>query len=616
MKKLFSVLKYTSNYKGYTALNIIFNILFAVFSAATLALIAPFIDLLFKNDGPSLMLILVKGPPQFSLHDSTSAFFQQLSAYWLAALIVNAGKVKALMLICMAVLLLTFMKNLCRYMAMFFIAPIRNGVVRDLRNRMYNKALELPLSYYSDEKKGDLMSRMTSDVQEIEWSIMQTLEMIFREPLTVIILFSAMLFISTPLTVYILLLLPIAALVIALLGKSLKNAARKTKHTLGHLISIIEETLGSLKVIKAFGAEVPMRRKFEDLNQTFYRQSVNVYRKTDLSSPLTEVIVTAILMLILFIGGKMVFSGTLSGSMFITYFALASQLIPPIKQLTTAYNNIQKGIASEERINKILRADNLIYDMHEARNISSFRSEIEYRKLSFAYHKGDEGYVLKDINLRIPKGKSIALVGQSGSGKTTLADMLPRFYDADKGELLVDGINVKELRLSDLRKLIGVVTQESVLYNDTVFNNIAFGMTGVTKEQVVEAARVANAHGFITGLPQGYETAIGDRGGKLSGGQRQRLNIARAVLKNPDILILDEATSSLDTESEKLVQEALLNLMKNRTSIVIAHRLSTIVTADEIVVLDRGQIIERGTHPELVAMNGVYKKLCDMQTFQ
>jgi subfamily B ATP-binding cassette protein MsbA len=613
MKKLFSVLRYTKNYKGYTVLNIIFNVLFAVLSAATLALIAPFIDLLFKNNNAGLLIILANGAPKFSL---SSSYFQNFSNFYLAALIMYKGKVQALVLICVAVFVLTFLKNICRYMAMYFIAPIRNGVVRDLRNKLYKKSMALPLSYYSEEKKGDLMSRMTTDVQEIEWSIMQTLEMIFREPLTVVILFSLMLLISSTLTLYIILLLPIAALFIAVLGKSLKHASRKTKETLGHLISVIEETLGSLKVIKAFSAEDPMQKKFEGLNQTFYKQSVSVYRKTDLSSPLTETIVMGILMLILFIGGKMVFTDNLSAALFITYFGLASQLIPPIKQITTSYNNIQKGVASEERINKILLADDLIVETPGAKTLGSFTTEIEYRNLSFAYHKGDDGYVLRSINLRIPKGKTIALVGQSGSGKTTLADMLPRFYDADKGELLVDGINIKDVTLRSLRNTIGVVTQESVLFNDTVSSNIAFGMSNVTQEQIVEAAKIANAHGFITSMPEGYNTTVGDRGGKLSGGQKQRISIARAVLKNPDILILDEATSALDTESEKLVQEALSNLMKNRTSIVIAHRLSTIANADEIVVMNKGEIIERGNHRQLLALNGTYKKLCDMQSFK
>ncbi|MCU0360403.1 MAG: ABC transporter ATP-binding protein/permease [Bacteroidia bacterium] len=613
MKKLFSVLKYTRNYKGYTALNILFNVFYALLSACRLALIAPFLKLLFENNNSDLENIVAKGEPVFSL---SSAYLKDASNYYLAGLISETGKYNALISICVLFFAVTFLTNLCRYFAMFFIAPIRNGVVRDLRNKMYNKSMALPLSYYSGERKGDLMSRMTSDVQEIEWSIMQTLEMIFREPLTILILFTIMLLISAKLTLFILILLPLAGVIIALLGKSLKNASRNSKETLGSLISVIEESLGSLKVIKAFGAENFMRKKFGELNQSYFKQNVKVYRKTDLSSPLTEIIVTGILMVILFIGGKMVFQDELTGALFITYFALASQLVPPLKQLTNAYNNIQKGIASEERIDKILLAEESIKEVPGAQALKGFNSEISYNNVSFAYHKGDEGYVLKNISLNIQKGKTIALVGQSGSGKTTLADMLPRFYDCEQGEICIDGINIKNLSIKSLRDRIAVVTQESILFNDTIANNIAFGRSDMKQEDIERAAKIANAHDFIMAMPDGYQSNIGDRGGKLSGGQRQRISIARAVLRDPDILILDEATSALDTESEKLVQDALSRLMKNRTSLVIAHRLSTIASADEIMVMQQGQIIERGNHKELLAQNGVYKKLCDMQNFK
>jgi len=584
-------------------------VLFAIFNAAALALIAPFLQLLFKED-TSIAKIIMKGEPVFSL---SSTFFQSASDYYLASLVFIKGKAGALMLICAMVFVITLFKNISRYMAMFFIAPIRNGVVRDLRNKMHKKALNLPLSYYSDEKKGDLMSRMTADVMEIEWSIMQTLEMIFREPLTVVIIFSVMLAISTKLTLYILVLLPIAALFIAIISRSLKGSARKAKETLGSLVSLIEETLGSIKVVKAFNAERHLQDKFEKTNQQFFKQSVKVYRQTDLGSPLSESIVMGILMLILFIGGNMVFKGELQGALFITYFGLASQLLPPIKQITQSYNNIQKGIASEERINKILDAD---MEIHEAANpieIKNLNSSIEYKNVSFMYHKAGVGYVLKDVNLKVAKGKTIALVGQSGSGKTTMADMLPRFYDTDKGEVLIDGQNIKDISIKSLRSIIGVVTQESILFNDSIYNNIVFGIEGKTEAQVMEAAKIANAHDFISEMPNGYHTNIGDRGSKLSGGQKQRINIARAVLKNPDILILDEATSALDTESEKLVQDALQKLMHSRTSIVIAHRLSTIISADEIIVMSKGEIVERGNHQQLLALNGQYKKLCDMQ---
>ena len=613
MLKLFSVLKYTKDYKGYTVLNILFNISFALFSAGTLALIAPFLDLLFKYNLVDIVGLVAKGEPQFSF---SSAYFKDASNYYLAGLVIAKGKSGALILICFVVFLMTLMKNISRYMAMFFIAPIRNGVVRDLRNKMHKKALHLPLSYYSDEKKGDLISRMTTDVMEIEWSIMQTLEMIFREPLTVVIIFTLMLLISTQLTLYIVILLPIAALCIALISRSLKNASRRAKETLGSLISLIEETLGSIKVVKAFNAEKHLQGKFEKTNQQFYKQSLRVYRQTDLASPLSESIVMGILMLVLFIGGNMVFNDELEASMFITYFGLASQLIPPIKQITASYNNIQKGIASEERVNKILHADMEIHDAKDPKEMKDLSQGIEYKNVSFMYHKGGDGYVLRDINLKIAKGKTIALVGQSGSGKTTMADMIPRFYDTDKGEILIDGVNIKELRTRSLREHIGVVTQESILFNDSIYNNILFGIEGKTEAQVIEAAKIANAHEFIVQMKDGYQTNIGDRGGKLSGGQKQRINIARAVLKNPDILILDEATSALDTESEKLVQEALQKLMKNRTSIVIAHRLSTINNADEIIVMSNGEIVERGNHQQLLALNGQYKKLCDMQNIK
>lgn len=615
MGKLFSVLKYVKGYWGYASLNIFFNILFSFFSVVSLTLVMPFMDLLFKKDTTDYLTVLAAPVPDFSL--STDYFVSEFNRA-MAAFIIHSGKAEALFMICVMVFVLVLFKNLFRYLAMYFVAPIRNGVVRDLRNKLLSKTLNLPLSYYSDERKGDIMSRMTSDVQEIEWSIMQTLELIFREPLTIIISLAMLISISGYLTVYVLLFLPVAGIIVAIIGKSLKRNARKSKEILGNLFNIMEETLGGLKIIKAFTGETYIKNKFDKTNQEFYNQSVKVYRKTDLTSPISEVVVVGILMLILFIGGNMVLSesGLLSAAAFIGYFAVASQIIPPIKQITQAYNNIQKGVASEERISKILDAEITITEKENAKSILGFNSQIEFKNVSFAYRKGDSGYVLKNINLSIPKGKTIALVGQSGSGKTTLADMVPRFYDVDEGELLIDSVNTKDLKIKELRGLIGMVSQESILFNDSVFNNIAFGISNASKDDVIKAAKIANAHDFIQALPEGYDTNIGDRGGKLSGGQRQRLSIARAVLKNPPILILDEATSALDTESEKLVQDALSNLMQNRTSIVIAHRLSTIASADEIIVLQHGEIAERGNHNELIAKNGIYKKLCDMQSFK
>jgi subfamily B ATP-binding cassette protein MsbA len=615
MGKLFSVLKYVKGYWGYASLNIFFNILFSVFSVVSLALVMPFMDLLFKKDTSDYIKVLREPARAFSL--STDYFVSEFNRT-MASFIINSGKAEALFFICIMVFVLVLFKNLFRYLAMYFVAPIRNGVVRDLRNKLLSKTLNLPLSYYSDERKGDIMSRMTSDVQEIEWSIMQTLELIFREPLTIIISLSMLISISGYLTLYVLLFLPVAGIIVAVIGKSLKRNARKSKEILGNLFNIMEETLGGLKIIKAFTGETYIKNKFDKTNQEFYNQSVKVYRKTDLTSPISEAVVVGILMLILFIGGNMVLSesGVLSAAAFIGYFAVASQIVPPIKQITQAYNNIQKGVASEERIAKILDAEINIVEKENAKSISGFNSQIEFKNVSFAYRKGDSGYVLRKINLVIPKGKTIALVGQSGSGKTTLADMVPRFYDVDEGELLIDSVNLKDLKIKELRGLIGMVSQESILFNDTVFNNIAFGINSASEEDVIKAAKIANAHDFIVALPEGYHTNIGDRGGKLSGGQRQRLSIARAVLKNPPILILDEATSALDTESEKLVQDALSNLMQNRTSIVIAHRLSTISNADEIIVLQYGEIAERGNHNQLLQQNGIYKKLCDMQSFK
>jgi ATP-binding cassette, subfamily B, bacterial MsbA len=613
MAKLFSVFKYLNGYWSYASLNILFNILFSVFSVASITLVVPFLDLLFQKD-PQFFIDAVNNTP--AKFEPSASFAKNFFYGIMSSYIITYGKLYTVMYFCFGVFILTFFKNLFRYLAMYFLAPIRNGVVRDLRNRILTKSLDLPLSYYSDERKGDIMSRMTTDVQEIEWSIMQTLELVFREPLMIIFYLIVMISISSYLTLYVLLFLPIAGLSVVLIGKSLKRSAIRSKGILGQLFNIMEETLGGLKIIKAFTAEGYVGQKFREVNQSFFRESVKVYRKTDLASPISETVVIGVLMLILFIGCKMVFDKKIVEAMLIGYFAAASQIVTPIKQITQAYNNIQRGAASEERINKILHAEISITEKQNAQAISQFNSTIEFKNVSFAYRKGDTGYVLRNINLDIPKGKTIALVGQSGSGKTTLADMVPRFYDVDEGELLIDGTNIKQLKIKELRGLIGMVSQESILFNDSVFNNIAFGINNASKEDVIRAAKIANAHDFIVALPDGYDTNIGDRGGKLSGGQRQRLSIARAVLKNPPILILDEATSALDTESERLVQDALTNLMQNRTSIVIAHRLSTISSADEIIVLQLGQIAERGTHAQLIMKNGIYKKLCDMQSFK
>lgn len=615
MKKLFSVLKYTKDYKKYTYLNILFNVLFSVFSVFSITLAIPFLKLIFESDMSYYQNIVDKGLPAFGYNTTYASAW---GYYKMATFIILYGKATVLMWICFVVFVTTFFKNVFRYFAMYFLAPIRNGVVKDLRNKMMKKSLELPLSYFSDERKGDMMSRMTTDVIEIEWSIMQTLELIFREPLLIIISLVMLIVISPYLTLYVFLLLPVAALAVALVSRSLKSRSAKGKEVFGQLFNIMEETLGALKVIKAFTGERFVQSRFEKVNKEYNRISIGLYRRADLTSPISETVVLGVLMLILFIGGVMVIDQTseLSPEAFLGYFAVASQIVPPIKQITLAYNNIQKGLASEERIEKILHAENPIVNSADAKVIQSFNGSIEFKNVSFAYHKGDSGYVLKNVNLTIPKGKTIALVGQSGSGKTTLADMIPRFYDTDLGEIQLDGVSIKNIDVESLRKQIGVVTQESILFNDTIEHNITFGMDTFDPEKVMEAARIANAHEFIMQQPNGYQTNIGDRGGKLSGGQRQRISIARAILKNPPILILDEATSALDTESERLVQDALNNLMKNRTSIVIAHRLSTIINADEIIVINQGELAEQGSHQQLLEKNGIYKKLYDMQNFK
>jgi len=612
MKRFFHILSFVRGYVRYAVLNVIFNILSVIFSLFSLTLIAPFLNLLFLTKEAEYQAILAKGLPELSL--SVDALKDTFNFY-LSSVIAEHGKLQALTFICILVVSIIFLKNLFRYLGMYFMANIRNGVVMDLRNSMYKKVLALPLSYYSDERKGDLLSRMTTDVQEIEWSVMQSLEMFFRNPVSILIPLATMIYMSPQLTFLIVVLIPIPSLLIGWIGSSLKRKSVKGKTMLGMLFSIIEETLGGLRIIKAFNGEKFMNAKFTAENSAYTHTMIGMYRRVDLSSPLSEFLGAAVLMTLVYLGGKLVLDETLAASTFITFIAVFYQLISPSKELTNAYYNIQKGLASAERIEKILAADETIRESSSPQVITTFNREVEFRNVSFAYHKGDEGWVLKDINLKVPKGKTVALVGQSGSGKSTLADMLPRFYDPDKGEILIDGISIRDLKIDSLRNLMGIVTQESILFNDSVYKNIAFGLSNPKEEDVIAAAKIANAHDFIMQMPEQYQSSIGDRGSKLSGGQRQRMAIARAVLKNPAILILDEATSALDSESERLVQDALNNLIKNRTSVVIAHRLSTIQHADEIIVLQKGVIAERGTHTDLLAKGGVYRKLYDMQVF-
>ena len=570
-------------------------------------MIVPFLNVLFDQQQhyqPAELTLSVK-----SLLDNFN--------YYLSEYVKREGQMQALMMICLFTVVVFFLKNVTRYLGLYFIAPVRFGVVKDIRTGLYNKILELPIGYFTEERKGDIMSRMTNDVHEIEWSIMSSLEATFREPINMILFLLTLLTMSLQLTLFVFVLLPIAGFIIARIGKGLRKKSTQQQEKMGQLLSSIEETLGGLRIIHAFTAEAFQKKKFEVINKDHNRLMNKIGRRGDLSSPLSEFMGAAVMAVVMYFGGQLVLSPDqqLAPSEFIAYIAIFSQIIAPAKSFTTAYYNIQKGLASKERIDKILHAEVVIKESETPVHIKDFTGKIEYKDLSFAYRKGESGYVLKNINLNITKGQTIALVGQSGSGKTTMADLLPRFYDPSEGAIYIDGINIRDLHVKELRKLMGVVNQESILFNDTVFNNIAFGMNEVSREAVIHAAKIANAHDFIMEMPEQYDTNIGDRGSKLSGGQRQRLSIARAVLKNPPILILDEATSALDTESERLVQDALNALMKNRTSIVIAHRLSTILSADEIIVLQKGEIVERGTHTELLAKGSYYKKLYELQNF-
>ncbi|UCG27999.1 MAG: ABC transporter ATP-binding protein [Bacteroidales bacterium] len=603
MVNFFKILKYIKPYWFYATLNVVFNIISAGAALFSFTMVVPFLRILFGTQ----QMITDTIPFEFSIE-----YFGHTFNYYISQLIVNQGKSMALLLVSLLVVIMTLFKTFFKFMALYYTAPIRTGTVRDIRKEIFEKILKLPLSYYTDARKGDVISRITSDVQEIETSIMSSLEMLIRDPLTILIFTIYMFIISVKLTLFGLVLLPISGYLIGRLGKKLRSTSFRGQKKLGFLLSVIEETLGGLRIIKAFNAERKVERRF-DSNNNFYTRIMNkVHRRRYLANPSSEFLSTAVMMVLMFYGGSLVLSGSgdLSSETFIAYLVIFSQIIPPAKSLTTAFFNIQKGLASLDRIGGILEADVTIKDKPNARHIEGFNEYIEYRNVSFKYN---EELVLKNVNLKIEKGKTIALVGKSGAGKSTLVDLLPRFIEATEGEVVIDGGSVNDLKLFDLRKLMGIVSQQSILFNDTFFNNIAFGMDNATEEDVIAASKVANAHDFIIEHNHGYYSNVGEGGSKLSGGQQQRVSIARAVLKNPPILILDEATSSLDTESERLVQEAIINLMKNRTSIVIAHRLSTIKHADEIIVLDEGEIVERGKHPDLLKKNGYYWKLHDMQ---
>ncbi len=604
------ILRYAKPYRANVVFNVIFNLLAILFSLASIGLVIPVLGAIFNNTDPVLVAPIYSG--------DLVNFGKDWLAYEMGLRVAESGQGAALLFVCVIVIVAFFFKNLFRYLALFAITPLRNGITRDIRSDLHRKILQLPIGFFTEQRKGDIISRMTTDLKEVEWSILMTIELIFREPIMIISSLGILLYMSPQLTIFVFVLLPVVSLVVTRIGKSLKKSSAKAQSKMGELMSQTEENVGGLKVIKAFNAEPLKGGLFQNTIDHYFRLMNSVMRKSDMASPLSEFLGTMVMAVVIWYGGGLVMEDNgFTAEAFIAYLLFFYQIIPPAKSLSKASYHIQRGNASSERVLEILDAQNPIVDMPDAKFIKSFEKEISFENISFSYYPNDKDVrqVLQDVSLRVPKGKMVALVGQSGSGKTTLTSLVPRFYDTTNGSLKIDGTDVKELSIPSLRNLLGLVTQESILFNETVRYNIALGKPDASLEEVKAAAKIANAHEFIEGLENGYDTNIGDGGGKLSGGQKQRLSIARAVLKNPPILILDEATSALDTESEKLVQEALFKLMENRTSLVIAHRLSTIQNADEIIVMDNGKIAERGTHQSLLEANGIYKKLVEMQSF-
>jgi subfamily B ATP-binding cassette protein MsbA len=608
MKGFAQILRLLGSYKPYIAGNLIFNVFATIFSLFSLAAVAPFLTILFSAD----TIVLPAKAPEFGF--SSSAFLSFLD-YQIKSFILENGPDKTLIYFCFLLIAIFLLKNVSRYMTLFFMAPIRIGVIRDVRQAMHGKIVKLHLGYYSEERKGDIISRATSDVNQIENSIISSLEMVFRDPILIITYLASMIFMSWKLTIFVVVLLPISGYLISIIGKSLKNASQRGQSKLGEVLSVFEETLGGLRIIQAFNAQDAKQSKFEEKNNQFYRLMVKLFRKEYLGSPITEILSVLTLAVLIYYGGQLVLSEQnqgFTGEFFITFLLIFSQLITPAKSFSQAYFKIQKGLASLERVNKILDAEEKIKDPDKPIPFSEFKDKLSFRNVSFNY--GDKP-VLKDINLDIKKGQKIALVGPSGGGKSTMANLVPRFYDVTDGGIYIDDVNIKDISLKELRNMFGVVSQDSILFNDSIANNILMSKPDAKEDELIQAAKIANAYDFIMNFDQGFETNVGDGGGKLSGGQKQRISIARAVLKNPTFLILDEATSALDTESERLVQEALENLMQNRTSLIIAHRLSTIQFVDKIVVLEDGNIVETGRHDELIQKEGVYKKLYDLQSF-
>ena len=609
MKEFITVLRrFVPPYKRYLVWSVVFNILSAVLNIFSFMAIIPILQILFQTGGDSV--------PQSLMPISWDNLQEALSNnanYYVGQLIESIGPTTTLLVIGVFLAFMTFLKTGAYFLSSATIIPIRTGVVRDIRNQLYRKITSLPLGFFSEERKGDIIARMSGDVAEVENSIMSSLDMLFKNPILIIAYFSTLLIISWQLTLFTLVFVPVMGWFMGMVGRKLKQNSIKAQALWSDTMSQVEETLGGLRIIKAFCAEEKMNNRFDRINSAYRNDIMRVNIRQQMAHPMSEFLGTVMIVIVLWFGGILVLSGDkmLTGPTFIYYLVMLYSIINPLKEFSKAGYNIPKGLASMERIDKILNAENNIVENPSPRHIASFEHQIEFRNVSFRY---DKKWILRNINLTIPKGKTIALVGQSGGGKSTLVDLIPRYYDVQEGEVLIDGVNVKDLGIHDLRQLIGNVNQEAILFNDSFRNNISFGVDGATDEQIAEAAKIANAYDFIMQTEKQFDTPVGDRGSRLSGGQRQRVSIARAILKNPPILILDEATSALDTESERLVQDALERLMKTRTTVAIAHRLSTIKCADEIYVIHEGEIVERGTHEELLAIDGYYKKLNDMQS--
>jgi len=603
------IIRFAKPYKRYAILNIIANVFYALFSALSFIALIPMLDVLFKGKDAQK----ITEPPVYDGIGKAKDYFKDYLSFQVNEIAQDDASL-ALVIVISLVIALFFLKNISNYIALYFITFLRNGVLKDLRNALYKKTIELPLSHYSEKRKGDTIARITSDVLEIQHSFLSILELIVRDPLTILFTLGAMLLISVELTMFVFIFIPISGFIISLIGKSLKKKSDKVQKEQGTFLSILEETLGGLKIIKGFNAETIFYTKFKTSTQNFYDFSNRLLNRQNLASPASEFLGISVIAVLLWYGGTMVLiDGSLDGSTFIVYMGLAYNILTPAKGISKASYTIKKGNAAAERVLDILETENNIQDDTDAQDKLNFNSDLALENISFKYEKEN---VLKNFSARVQKGKTIALVGQSGSGKSTIANLVTRFYDLDEGEIKIDGINIKKIKQKSLRNLMGLVTQDSILFNATVKENLKIGKPDAKDEELIEALKIANAFDFVMSLPNGLDTNIGDSGGKLSGGQKQRISIARAVLKNPPIMILDEATSALDTESEQLVQKALENMMQNRTSIVIAHRLSTIKNADNILVMHQGEIVEEGRHDDLMSADGIYKKLVNMQSFE